>query len=284
MSLRPVGLHTAVSGGLLRAVARAEATGCTALQVFPSNPRGWAVPDPDASEEAAFAAACDERHWPRFVHAPYLVNLAAPDDRVFERSCGSLEFALRRARSFRATSVVVHAGSTVGPDRKTARRRAATALLHLLDTVPGSEVAVELTAGGGERSLARRVGDVAALVEACGADERVGVCLDSCHLWAAGVEWTTPAGLGRLRADVRELGPSRIRVVHVNDSHDPLGSGRDHHANLGDGQLGVDAFGSFVRAPEWRHAPLICETPGTEPRRAADVAIVRAALRARRTR
>lgn len=278
MSARPVGLHTAVSGGLLKALARAEATGCDALQVFPSNPRGWALPARNNDSEAAMAEACATRGWPLFVHAPYLVNVASPDPLVFERSCECLRYALARSVRLGAESVVVHAGSALGTDRDLARARAADALRRLLDDTLGAHLSIELTAGGGERSLARHVPDVAALIDACDADQRIGVCLDSCHLWAAGVDWTSPRGLRELRSEVLELGPQRVRVVHVNDSHDPFGSARDHHANLGDGRIGLEPFRAFLRAPEWKHAPLICETPGTEERRAEDVAAVRTML------
>ena len=277
-SLRSVGLHVSVAGGLARAEARALEAGCSALQIFPSNPRGWALPNPDTTAEAKLADACAQRGWPLFVHAPYLVNLASPDPVVHERSRANLSFALARSARLGARAVVVHAGSAVGTDRDAARRRAASAIQALLDEHAGIDLAIELTAGGGERALARSIPNAAEMLAACGDDDRVGVCIDTCHLWAAGLDWTTSGGLAQLRRDVRELGPDRILVVHVNDSHDPFGSSRDHHANLGDGRIGVEPFGAFVRAREWRHAPLVLETPGTDERRAHDVDIVRSLL------
>jgi deoxyribonuclease-4 len=172
----------------------------------------------------------------------------------------------------------VHAGRAVGTHGDAARGPAAGSILTLLDAQPGIRIAVELTAGGGERSLARTVPDVAELLAYCGDDERVGVCIDSCHLWAAGADWTTPAGRRRLRREVDALGRERILVVHANDSHDPLASARDHHANIGDGTIGAAPFRAFVRAPEWRHAPIVIETGGDDDRRAADVALIRSML------
>lgn len=264
-----------VAGGLARAVRETERLGGDALQVFSSNPRGWARPEPDHEEECAFATACAERHWPLFLHAPYLVNLAAPDELVHQRSVAAMEFALSRGARLGAAGVVVHAGSALSGDRDPARQRAAGASLTLLDRNPGVDLLFELTAGGGTRAVARTVEDAALLIDACGGDERVGLCIDTCHLWAAGIDLTTDAALGELRAAVRSIGRNRIRLLHVNDSRDPLGSGRDRHADLGEGLLGTDALTSFLRAPEWRGVTAILETPGGHERRCADLAFVR---------
>lgn len=252
-----------------------ERLGGDALQVFSSNPRGWARPEPDREEEQAFAAECAQRRWPLFLHAPYLVNLAAPDPQVHERSVDTLAFALARGARLASAGVVVHAGSALDRGRDVARRQAADAALALLDANPGVDLLFELTAGGGERALARTIDDASTLLGACRGDERVGVCLDTCHLWAAGVDLAARDGLGELRAGVRALGTRRIRLLHVNDSRDPLGSGRDRHADLGDGQVGREALGSFLRAREWRDVPVILETPGRSERRRDDLAFVR---------
>lgn len=264
-----------MSGGLARAVRETERLGADALQVFSSNPRGWARPEPDPEEECAFAAACAQQHWPLFLHAPYLVNLAAPDELVHERSLAAMAFALARGARLAAAGVVVHAGSALSGDRDLARQRTADAALALLDRSPGVDLLFELTAGGGTRAVARTVEDASLLLDACGGDERIGLCIDTCHLWAAGVDLTTDAGLRDLRSAVRSLGRNRIRLLHVNDSRDPLGSGRDRHADLGEGLLGTDALASFLRAPEWRDVTVILETPGSHERRRADLAFVR---------
>lgn len=252
-----------------------ERLGGDALQIFSSNPRGWARPEPDPEEERALTAACAARDWPLFLHAPYLVNLAAPDDLVHERSVAAMAFALSRGARLSAAGVVVHAGSALSGDRDLARQRAADAALALLDRNPGVDLLFELTAGGGTRAVARTVEDASMLLDACGGDERVGVCVDTCHLWAAGLDLTTDGGLGALRAGVRSLGRSRVRLLHVNDSRDPLGSGRDRHADLGEGLLGTDALASFLRAPEWQDVTAILETPGDDERRRADLTFVR---------
>lgn len=267
----------------MRAVRETEMLGGDALQIFPSSPRGWKIPAPDPEADQELAEECARRGWPAFVHAPYLVNVASPDAEVYERSVGTLCASVERGARIGAAGVVVHAGTALGGDLDHGRRRAAAAILRAADAgehAASSErsspdVLVELTAGGASRSLARRVDEAAAIIEACGDDERVGVCLDTCHLWAAGVDLASTAGLRRLRSDVRALGVERVRLLHVNDSRDPLDSSRDRHANLGDGTIGVEVLQRFLDVPDWRRVPAIIETPGPDDRRRADLALVR---------
>ena len=280
---RPAGAHVSIAGSLMRAARETEALGGDALQIFPSSPRGWSLPHSDPEGEERLAEACAQRGWPLFVHAPYLVNVASPDPEVYGRSVASLIASVERAARLGARGVVVHAGSTLGGDLHEARSRASAAILaavasgeHTARAARAPDVLVELTAGGGSRSLARHVDEAAAIIEACGDAEGVGVCLDTCHLWAAGIDIASPAGLRRLRAEVRALGAGRVRLIHVNDSKDPLGSSRDRHANLGEGTIGVDAIRRFLAVPDWRHVPAILETPGPDDRRVADLAAIRA--------
>ncbi len=272
---RQVGCHVFVAGGLARALRRAEERCCDAVQIFPSNPRGWAVPACDPAEEAAWRDAIARRRMVSFVHAPYLVNLASRDPAVHERSTANLEFALSRAARLGAEGVVVHVGSAGDDDRAVALRRAAHTILRLLDRVDGTDVLVEMTAASGNL-LAGTVEQVAELVAACERHPRVRVCVDTCHLFAAGVDLTRPAGRTALRAELRELGPERVAVVHVNDSRDALGSRRDRHARIGTGTIGTDALGIVVRMPELRHTPLLLETPGDAREQRNDVARLRA--------
>lgn len=271
----------------MRAARETEALGGDALQIFPSSPRGWAPPHPDPEGEDALAETCARRGWPLFVHAPYLVNVASPDPDVHGRSVASLVASVERAARLGARGVVVHSGSALGGDLSDARSRASAAIVAAIeageratrasvaDGRPPS-VLVELTAGGGSRSLARHVDEAAAIIDSCGGVEGVGLCLDTCHLWAAGVDIASPAGLRRLRSEVRAIGADRVRLIHVNDSKDPLGSSRDRHANLGEGTIGVDAVRRFLAVPDWRHIPAILETPGPDDRRIADLASIRA--------
>jgi len=280
---RPVGAHVFVSGGLERAVHRAVERGCDALQVFPSNPRGWAIPDPDPAEEERFRDAITELAFPLFVHAPYLVNLASTDPGVVARSHHNLRFALARAGRIGARAVIVHAGQGLDADRPEAIARLAGEIHSVLDAVEGVALALELTASG-RCPLARTVDEVTEILDVLGWPDRVRVCVDTCHLWAAGCDFSTTKAAAALAASLRTLGPERVAVVHVNDSHDPLGSRRDHHANLGAGTIPPAAFRRFLQLPELAHAPAIVETPATAADKAADVALVREFSRGRSRR
>jgi deoxyribonuclease IV len=263
-----------VAGGLCRAVEHALRRGCDALQIFPSNPRGWAVPDPDLAEEAELARRVAELAFPLFLHAPYLINLSAPDPAVLERSIANLAFALERGARLAADGVVVHTGSARGDDRGVAVRRAAATILGLVEQVGGVDLVVELTAGSGFM-IAGTVTEAAELLDACDRHPRVKVCLDTCHLYAAGVDFTSRSGLRRLRADLRELGPDRVSVIHVNDSRDPLGSRRDRHARVGTGTIGLEPMRALLSSTGLHGVPLVLETPGTLDEQAHDVALVR---------
>lgn len=232
------------------------------------------MPEPDRGDEVLFRSELEALSMPLFLHAPYLVNIAARDDTVLERSRASLEFALARGARLGAAGLVVHSGSATGDDRDAALARAAGTILRLLDRVDGCDLVVELTAGSGDL-LASTVADVAELLAACGSHPRVRVCVDTCHLFAAGVDITRPATRRRLREELRALGPARVAVVHVNDSRDPLGSRRDRHARVGYGTIGVETLRSVVRLPELSRAPLILETPGNSIEQRHDVALVR---------
>jgi deoxyribonuclease IV len=269
-----VGCHVFVSGGLRRAPERALERGADVVQIFPSNPRGWAIPNPDRAEEDAVRDRLDELGFPLFLHAPYLVNVAARDSTVLERSVENLEFALARGARLGARGVVVHTGSSGGDDRTLALERASTTLLHLLDRVEGCDLLVELTAGSGNL-LASTVEEIVELIAACDAHPRVRVCIDTCHLFAAGLDITRPEAQDALRTQLQELDPARVTLVHVNDSRDPVGSRRDRHARIGRGEIGIDALAAVARLPELAHAPLVIETPGDATEQRDDLALLR---------
>lgn len=271
---RPVGAHVGVGGGLLRAIERAEQRSCDALQIFPSNPRGWAVPKVDNEEEARARALLNERSWPLYLHAPYLVNLASPDDAVWKRSAENLAFALARGERLGATAVIVHAGHSVGAERGRAMERVVAALRVLLDRYPAVEVAIEPTAGA-TGSIAGNVEQMAELLDALERHPRLRFCPDTCHLWAAGADYSDDGVFRSLRTELAAIGPDRFVAVHLNDSHDACGTRRDRHANLGRGEIPLEAIRRLVTCPELRTAPLIVETPGGAEEQGADVALAR---------
>jgi deoxyribonuclease-4 len=258
-----------VAGGLLRALPRAREIGAEVIQIFVANPRGWAAPAADPDGDAAFADTCD---LPVFVHAPYLINFGSPSPGTLAKSALALAFSLRRGAAIGASGVVMHAGSAVlGHRWDTAMSQLREHLLPVLDAVPSTpRLLVEPTAGGGG-ALASDAGSLAAYLEVLGHDERVGVCLDTCHMHAAGHDLSSVASFaGALRAYGRAAGRGRIGLVHVNDSRDPAGSKRDRHESVGNGSIGTAAFGALFSTPTTRRVPMVVETADTD--HAADIA------------
>lgn len=274
MSLRnPVGTHVTVGKGLVAgALASADELGCEAFQVFVGNPRGWALSAGKPAEDAAFRAATQERGQRVFVHAPYLVNLGSPTPATYERSVASVAHNLRRAAEIGAEGVVVHTGSFVDPGAGSAERYDAAmrqvreGLLPLLDTLdaPGAPwLLLEPTAGQG-RSLCAGVEDLAPYLAALDDHPRAGVCLDTCHVFAAGAPLDEPGGTTATVDRLVEIGgPGRLRLVHANDSMDVRGAFKDRHERLGDGHIGLLAFEELLAHPATAGVPFVLETPGS---------------------
>ncbi|GAB3994645.1 deoxyribonuclease IV [Nocardioides marmoraquaticus] len=262
----PVGSHLAVSRGLAKgALATAVERGHETLQVFVGNPRGWALSAGDPTEDAAFrdgAAAAGVR---TFVHTPYLVNLGSPTVTTYERSVASVAHNLARAAAIGAEGVVVHTGSAVADGSvETAMRQVREGLLPLLDALgdTGPDLLVEPTAGQG-RSLCGRVEDLEAYLAALDHHPRVGVCLDTCHVFAAGDPLDEPGGTTATVDRLVEVGGhERLRLVHANDSKDVRGAHLDRHEKLGQGHIGLDAFAELLAHPATEGVPFVLETPG----------------------
>lgn len=275
----PVGAHVAVGSGLVSGgLAYADAIAAEAVQVFVSNPRAWAPALGDPSRDAAFRRACEARHTPVFVHATYLVNFGSPTDTTRTKSVESVRGALRRARRIGARGLVFHAGSAVDKGaRDEALARLRELLLPLLDslTEDDSDLVVELTAGGGA-ALAATVDDVEPFLATLDHHPRLGICLDTCHAYAAGHDLAAPGGvrtmLGRLR---KVAGAGRLKLIHANDSMDGCGSLRDRHAAIGAGRIGAEPFAELFRHPSTRGVPVIVETPGKAADHAKDVALLK---------
>jgi deoxyribonuclease-4 len=261
-----------VAGGLAKALPRAHAVGAETLQVFVANSRAWAHPTDDPAGDEEFRATCA---FPVFVHAPYLINFGSPSPDTLERSTRALAFSLRRGSAIGARGVVVHAGSAVLGNRwDDAMRQVREHLLPVLDLDHGPQVLIEPTAGGGG-ALASDAASLAAYLDVLGRDERIGVCLDTCHLHAAGHDLSTREGFSAaLCAYGRAAGRGHIGLVHVNDSRDPAGSKRDRHASIGAGTIGRDAFAALFTAAATRGVPLVVETADTD--HAADITTLKA--------
>jgi deoxyribonuclease-4 len=272
-----VGAHVPVTGGLSKGLAYAAEIGARAVQVFVSNPRGWAPSPGEPKQDEAFRAGCAEGGIPAFVHAPYLINFGSPTEATQKRSVDALRHALQRGAAIGARGIVMHAGSAVaGAHRDQALSQLRELVLPLLDEIPdgGPKLLVEPTAGGGQ-ALAASVLDLGPWFAQLDDHPALGVCLDTCHAFAAGHDLAQPGGMKKtLDALVKTVGRGRLHLVHANDSKDPLGSSRDRHESIGAGQIGRDPFAELFRHPATRGVPVVVETPGDAARQRADVELL----------
>jgi deoxyribonuclease IV len=260
-----IGGHVSASGGIHTAVDRAEAIGAEAVQVFTQSPRTWRPTDHDPANLERFKQRVAETGLQGVVcHALYLVNLSAPDDAIYEKSVAALRNSVEVACRIDADGVIFHVGSHLGAGFEAGLRRVVPALVDCLESCSEKTwLLIENTAGAGG-TIGRSIEELAALVDALDRHPRIGICLDSCHLWASGYDVTDRAALDGVLDQVdREIGLDRLRALHVNDSKTPLGSNRDRHDNIGEGLMG-DGLGTFLSHPRLQGLPALLEVPGPE--------------------
>ncbi|MFE7772333.1 deoxyribonuclease IV [Streptomyces sp. NPDC057445] len=273
----PVGAHVPVAGGLARTgLAYARDIGAESVQVFVANPRGWATPAGNPAQDEQFRDRCAAEGIPAYVHAPYLINFGSHTAATAERSVESLRHSLRRGREIGALGVVVHTGSaTGGRSREVALAQVRELVLPLLDELTHEDdpfLLLESTAGQGF-SLCSRTWDLGPYFEALDAHPKLGICLDTCHVFAAGHDLAAPGGVKEtLDLLVETVGKDRLKLIHANDSKDVVGAHKDRHANIGAGHIGEEPFRALMTHPATACVPLIIETPGPKEAYAADVA------------
>ncbi|REE99555.1 deoxyribonuclease IV [Thermomonospora umbrina] len=260
----PVGGHVPVAGGpATGGLKYAGQIDAEVVQIFVSNPRGWAMTAGKPDEDAKLR----EGELPVFVHANYLINVGSPSPETLERSLASIRHALERGRAVGAGGVVVHTGSSVTQSYEDAMRQVHEHLLPVLEEIPddGPPLLLEPMAGQANM-LCATVQQLGPYFEALEHHPRLGVCLDTCHAWAAGHDLTAPNGVREtMDALVETVGEGRLKLIHANDSKDPCGSGRDRHENIGAGKLGEAPFAELFRHPAARGVPFVIETPGRAP-------------------
>jgi deoxyribonuclease-4 len=277
----PVGAHVPVAGGLAKAgLGYARDVGAETVQVFVANPRGWATPVGNPAQDEAFREECAARGIPAYVHAPYLINFGSHTAATVDNSVDSLRHSLRRGRAIGALGVVVHTGSaTGGRSRAVALAQVRERMLPLLDELVHEDdpwLLLEPTAGQGA-SLCSSVEDLGPYFEALDRHPRLGVCLDTCHVFAAGHDLAGPGGMKQTLDLLTEtVGEGRLRLVHANDSKDVVGAHKDRHENIGAGHIGAEPFRELFRHPATQGVPLVIETPGPKANYAADVARLKA--------
>jgi deoxyribonuclease IV len=274
-----IGAHVPTSGGMAkRSIEYALTTKAEAIQVFASNPRGWAMPEPNPEADDRFKARAAELDIETYVHAPFLINLGSPTVSTYENSLASTAYSLRRGREIGALGVVIHTGSAVDENHvSNAWKQISKGVMPILEKLRDNDpwLLLEPTAGQGQ-SLVRNIEDLGKYFEALKWHPKVGVCLDTCHVYAAGHDIKTKGGMKKtLDLLVEVAGKERIQLIHANDSMDVLGSLKDRHENLGEGEIGVKPFEELIAHPAVKNAPLILETPGEEPEHGKEISILK---------
>jgi deoxyribonuclease IV len=271
------GAHVPTRGRPAFAVEYATRIGADAFQIFASNPRAWApprIPAPDAVAEFREARRA-AKIGPVVAHSSYLVNIASTDEGFRRRSVDLARRELEVVEALDADGLVIHAGAGGAGNRAAAVERAAASVLAILGQGTGPDVVLELTAGGAG-TVASTIPQAAELVDAVERHPRVSLCLDTCHLFAAGAPLDEPDGVARTFGELRRFGLARrLRVVHANDARDPRGSRRDRHEHPGDGHIGEAGFRAILAEPAVRRCAVLCETRGGPEEHAGDVAALR---------
>ena len=259
-----IGAHMSIAGGLPRAVDRAVAHGCETLQIFSKSSNQWRARALGASEVAEFRLRLAASGiGPAIAHASYLINLAAPDPRLRARSIASFGEEIDRAEALGLLGVVIHPGACTTGTPEEGLEAIAGAIAHLLGARPRgcTMVLLEHTAGQGT-SLGHTFEQLADLLRRLRWRARVGVCLDTCHLWAAGYDLASVEGYrDTFEQFDRLVGLERLKAFHLNDSKKPLGSRVDRHEHIGDGTLGLEAFRRLLHDPRLERVPMVLETP-----------------------
>src|SRR5262249_39688971 len=281
-----LGAHMSIAGGLSLALERGREVGCGAVQIFLKNQRQWAAKRLAADEVRAFHTArraTGVRHV--FAHSSYLINLGNPIGSLWSQAVDAFTDELERAEALSLSCVVIHPGSHMGAGLEAGLTRVTSALDESLARTAGYrvKVALENTAGAGN-TLGRTFGELGALLERAARPERLGVCLDTCHLFAAGYDVRTKAGYHRAMAECEAtVGRRRVLAFHLNDAKAPLGSGLDRHENIGRGLLGVAPFRMLLNDRRFARVPKVLETP-KEPEPTADLRNLAVLRRLRRRR
>lgn len=258
------GAHMSIGGGVAHAFARGESIQLEAMQIFLKSERQWKAKALTEEDVAAYQAEQQRTGiHPVIVHDSYLINMASPKDDLWEKSIAAFAEELERCHRLNIPYIVTHPGAHTGSGEETGLLREAEALNRLLNEGVGGDtmILLETTAGQGS-ALGWRFEHLARLIELVQHEERLGVCVDTCHIFTAGYDIRTPeAYAATMQAFDAIIGLERIKAFHLNDTDKAFGSRRDHHAHIGQGNIGLEAFRQIVNDPHFAHLPMIIETP-----------------------
>jgi deoxyribonuclease-4 len=259
-----LGAHISIAGGFARAVDRAVATGCEAVQIFSKSSNQWrARPLTDAEVGLFRQRVAETRLAPIVAHASYLINLASPDAKLRDRSIEALQDELQRANRLGLAGVVLHPGAYTTSSEDEGLARIADAITHVLARHPlgSASLLLEQTAGQGT-VLGHRFNQLRSIIDRVDDASQLGVCLDTCHLVAAGYDIISPDGYVAVFKEFETVvGLDRLRLFHLNDSKQPLGSRVDRHETIGRGYIGTEPFARLLRDTRFRQVPMVLETP-----------------------
>lgn len=260
-----IGAHVSTAGALSNAVERGVELECDSIQIFHQSPRAWRPTSYGPDDFAAFnEAVAGSRIESVIIHAVYLINTATPDGEIRRKSLASLLHATAIGDAIGADGIVLHAGSRKQDPVDEAVARSGEVVREVLAETESCPILFENTAGT-QGPLGRDFDELAMLVEAAGAGERIGVCIDCCHLFASGFEILAPDDLGAAVDDLNRLvGIERLRALHINDSAVPQGANRDKHASVGKGEIGRKGIATFLSEPRFAGLPATLETPGPD--------------------
>ena len=275
-----IGAHTPTTGGMAkRSIEYAKTTGAEVIQVFASSPRMWAMPAAKPDLDEAFKIKAAELDIHTYVHAPFLINLGSPTEATYLNSLASTSYSLSRGVDIGALGVVIHTGSAVDATHvDQAWKQIHEGMMPILNALDDDApfLLLEPTAGQGQ-SLVKKLDDLENYLKALEYHPKVGICLDTCHVFAAGHDIAVKGGMTKtLDLLVEIAGVERFKLVHANDSMDVCGALKDRHQNIGDGHIGVEPFAELLAHPATAGVPLVLETPGMEEKHTVEVALLKA--------
>ncbi len=259
-----LGVHVSVAGGIERAVSRAQEKGCDAFQIFSSNPRGWlSSPISRQSAERFVSSLSQSGLFPAVDHMPYLPNLASARDEVYQKSVQALALELDRCRILGISYLVTHLGSHLGAGRESGMERIVSALEAALEGESGRTVLLLENSSGTRNSVGSSFQEIATIIDSLPQEkERIGVCLDTCHLHAAGYDLRSSQALESVLEQFRDcIKMEHLRLIHLNDCRGGLGAHLDRHEHIGLGQIGEEGFRAVLSHPALSGLPMILETP-----------------------
>lgn len=260
-----IGAQISSAGGLYKVFERASEIGAEAIQVFLSAPQQWKPPTFNDEQIAAFRSAQAASSLPVFVHGSYLMNFGSQDGALLNRSVASLRSGLRWAGELGLVGTVFHVGSHLGAGFQAVLPNVCARIREAMEASPNeSWVLLETNAGQGN-CIGRTFAELGAIIRGLDGDPRVGVCFDTCHVFAMGYDIANREGCEQTMEEFeREVGVDRLVAVHANDSKMPLGGVRDRHENIGDGEIGLDGFRTMMQHAAFRDVPFLLEVPGLE--------------------